>query len=178
MAKQGKKKKVDAGDIATNREARFRFELSDHVEAGMVLLGSEVKSMRDGGVQMKDAYASVEDGEVWLKNLHIAPYKHAGLENHEPERPRKLLLNRREIDRIIGKLAEKGFSLIPTRIYFKDSCARTRQGRRRQASDDQRARDETRNGPRRGRLQTGALRGETHRRRAEYDAGAFVTCRA
>lgn len=124
MAKKGSKKKVDAGDIATNREARFRFELTDKVEAGMVLRGTEVKSMREGGVQMKDAYASIEDGEVWLKNLHIAPYRHGGLENHEPERPRKLLLNRREIDRIVGKLAEKGFSLVPTRIYFKDSRAK------------------------------------------------------
>lgn len=124
MAKKGAKKKVDAGDIATNREARFRFELTDKVEAGMVLRGTEVKSMREGGVQMKDAYASIEDGEVWLKNLHIAPYRHGGLENHEPERPRKLLLNRREIDRIVGKLAEKGFSLVPTRIYFKDSRAK------------------------------------------------------
>ena len=123
MAKQGKKK-ADPGDIATNREARFRYELTDKVEAGMVLVGSEVKSMREGGVQMKDAYASIENGEVWLRNLHIAPYKHAGNENHEPERPRKLLLKRIEIDRIIGKLAEKGFSLVPTRIYFKDSRAK------------------------------------------------------
>jgi SsrA-binding protein len=122
MAK--KKKKVDPGDIATNREARFRFTLSDEVEAGIVLVGSEVKSMREGGVQMKDAYADIRDGEVWLRNLHIAPYKHAGLDNHEPERPRKLLLNRREIDRIVGKLNERGFSLVPTRIYFKDGRAK------------------------------------------------------
>lgn len=121
MAKS-KKKKVDAGDIASNREARFRFVLTDNVEAGMILQGSEVKSMREGGTQMKDAYASIEDGEVWLKNLHIAPYKHAGDNNHEPERPRKLLLNRREIDRLTGKLAEKGFSLVPTRIYFNDDA--------------------------------------------------------
>jgi SsrA-binding protein len=90
----------------------------------MVLRGSEVKSMREGGVQMKDAYASIENGEIWLKNLHIAPYKHAGNENHEPERPRKLMLHRTQIDRIIGKLSEKGFSLIPTRIYFKDGRAK------------------------------------------------------
>lgn len=123
MAKS-KKKKVDPGDIATNREARFRFQLSDEVEAGIVLVGSEVKSMREGGVQMKDAYAEVRNGEVWLRNLHIAPYKHAGLDNHEPERPRKLLLNRREIDRIVGKLNERGFSLVPTRIYFKNGRAK------------------------------------------------------
>lgn len=123
MAK-AKKKKVDPGDVATNREARFRYELSDQVEAGMMLTGSEVKSMREGGVQMKDAYASVENGEVWLRNLHIAPYKFAGNENHEPGRPRKLLLHRREIDRIVGKLAERGFSLIPTRIYFANGRAK------------------------------------------------------
>lgn len=117
MAK-GKKKKVDEGDLASNREARFRFQLSDPVEAGIVLLGSEVKSAREGGIQMKDAYADIRDGEVWLRNLHIAPYKFAGNENHEPERPRKLLLNRREIDRIVGQLNEKGFSLVPTRVYI------------------------------------------------------------
>lgn len=123
MAKKGKKK-VDPGDVATNREARFRFELTDKVEAGMVLRGTEVKSIRDGGVQMKDSYAEINNGEVWLKNLHIAPYKHGGLENHEPERPRKLLLNRREIDKLVGKLNERGFSLVPTRIYFKDGRAK------------------------------------------------------
>lgn len=123
MAKPGKKK-ADPGDVASNREARFRYHLSDQVEAGIVLLGSEVKSMREGGVQLKDAYASVENGEVWLRNMHIAPYKHAGLENHEPERPRKLLLNRSEIDKIIGKLAERGFSLIPTRVYFANGRAK------------------------------------------------------
>lgn len=123
MAKKGKKK-VEPGDVATNREARFRYDLSDHVEAGIALRGSEVKSMREGGVQMKDAYASVEHGEVWLRNMHVAPYKHAGNENHEPERPRKLLLHRREIDKIVGKLAEKGYSLIPTRVYFKDGRAK------------------------------------------------------
>jgi SsrA-binding protein len=116
MAKS--KKKVDAGDIASNREARFRYELTDRVEAGIVLTGSEVKSARDGGVQMKDAYAQIEHGEIWLRNLHIAPYRFAPVDAHDPERPRKLLLHRREIDRIVGKLAERGFSLIPTRIYL------------------------------------------------------------
>lgn len=122
MAKKGKKK-VDPGDVATNREARFRFHLSDEVEAGMMLLGTEIKSIRAGGVQMKDAYASVDNGEVWLHNLHIAPYKFAA-DNHPPERPRKLLLHRREIDRITGKLAEKGMTLVPTRIYFSNGRAK------------------------------------------------------
>lgn len=117
MAKSAKKK-ATSGDLATNRQARFRYELSDPVEAGIVLAGSEVKSVREGGVQLKDAYAQIQDGEVWLHNLHIAPYKFAGAEAHEPERPRKLLLHRREIDRIVGKLGERGLSLIPTRIYL------------------------------------------------------------
>ncbi len=115
---KGRKKKVDAGDVATNREARFRFELSDPVEAGIVLLGSEVKSIREGGVQMKDAYADIVAGEAWLRNLHIAPYRFAPVDSHDPERPRKLLLHRREIDRIVGQLNEKGWSLVPTRIYL------------------------------------------------------------
>jgi SsrA-binding protein len=123
MAKQGKKK-VDPGDVATNREARFRYELSDPVEAGLVLQGSEVKSLRAGGAQMKDAYATVENGEVWLRNLHIAPYRFAGVDAHDPERPRKLLLHRREIDRIVGRLAERGHSLVPTRIYFANGRAK------------------------------------------------------
>lgn len=123
MAK-AKKKKVDPGDVATNREARFRYELSDRVEAGIVLTGSEVKSMRDGGVQMKDAYADIKDGEVWLRNLHIAPYKFAPPDSHDPERPRKLLLHRREIDRLVGKLAERGYSLVPTRVYFSQGRAK------------------------------------------------------
>ena len=82
-----------------------------------MLQGSEVKSLRDGGVQLKDAYADVEDGEVWLRNMHIAPYEPAARENHDPERPRKLLLHRREIERLIGKTAEKGLTIVPTRLY-------------------------------------------------------------
>lgn len=123
MAKAGKKK-TEAGDVATNREAGFRFHLSDRVEAGISLLGSEVKSVRGGGVQLKDAYASIENGEVWLRNMHIAPYKHAANDDYNPERPRKLLLHRREIDKLVGKLAERGYSLIPTRVYFKDGRAK------------------------------------------------------
>ena len=89
----------------------------------MVLEGSEVKSLRDGGVQLKDAYAEVRDGEVWLQNVHIAPYDPAR-DNHDPERPRKLLLRRREIERLIGKTAEKGLTLVPTRMYFKGKHAK------------------------------------------------------
>jgi SsrA-binding protein len=122
MAKKGKRKAA-AGDVATNRQAAFRFNLLERVEAGIVLQGSEVKSLRNGSVQLKDAYAEVHDGEVWLRNMHIAPYSPAR-ENHDPDRPRKLLLHRREIERLIGKTAEKGLTIVPTRIYFKGSRAK------------------------------------------------------
>jgi SsrA-binding protein len=119
-----KKRKAAPGDVATNRQAGFRYELLERWEAGMELRGSEVKSLREGGVQLKDAYAEVRDGEVWLQNMHVAPYKPAAQDNHEPERPRKLLLHRREIERLIGKTAEKGLTLVPTRVYFKGARAK------------------------------------------------------
>ena len=123
MAKKGKRKAAP-GDVATNRQASFRYELLDKVEAGMVLKGTEVKALRDGGAQLKDAYAVVSDGEVWLHNLHIPPYKPAARENHQPERPRKLLLHRREIERLLGRIAEKGLTIVPTRIYFSNGRAK------------------------------------------------------
>jgi SsrA-binding protein len=118
MAKQGKKRKAASGDVATNRQASFRFDLLDKYEAGMVLRGTEVKALRDGGAQLKDAYATLTQGELWLHNLHIPPYKPAARENHTPERPRKLLLHRREIERMTGTMQEKGLTVVPTRIYF------------------------------------------------------------
>jgi SsrA-binding protein len=125
VAKQQKKQREPAsGDVATNRRARHRFEAVEKMEAGIVLLGSEVKSLRGGKAQMTDAYAVVEEGEVWLRKLHIPPYEPASRENHEPERPRKLLLHRAEIERLVGKTAEKGLTLIPLRIYFKGSRAK------------------------------------------------------
>ena len=93
-------------------------------EAGLVLQGSEVKSLRDGKAQLKDGYAALRDGEVWLYNVHIAQYPPATTENHEPERPRKLLMHKREIERLIGKTRERGLTLIPTRMYFKGSHAK------------------------------------------------------
>src|ERR1700704_1487816 len=123
MAKKGKRKAAP-GDVATNRQAGFRYDLLERIEAGMQLQGSEVKSVREGGVQLKDAYAEIRDGEVWLQNMHIAPYKPAAGDNHEPERVRKLLLHRREIERLIGKTAEKGLTLVPTRVYFKGARAK------------------------------------------------------
>jgi SsrA-binding protein len=108
-------------DIASNRSASYRYHLLDKWEAGLVLTGTEVKSLRDGKAQLKDGYASVVNGEVWLYNVHIPPYAPATRENHEPERPRKLLMHRREIERLIGKTKEKGLTLVPTRLYFSDS---------------------------------------------------------
>jgi SsrA-binding protein len=125
MTKKGKKKRKPAsGDVATNRRARHKFETIEKLEAGIVLLGTEVKALREGKAQMGDAYAVVDHGEVWLRNLHIPPYEPASRENHEPERPRKLLLHRGEIERLVGKTAEKGLTLIPTRVYFKGSRAK------------------------------------------------------
>jgi SsrA-binding protein len=123
MAKKGKRKAAP-GDIATNRQASYRYHLLEKWEAGLELQGTEVKSLREGAVQLKDAYASVRDGELWLQNMHIAPYAPAARENHEPERPRKLLMHRREIERLIGKTAEKGLTVVPTRIYFKGPNAK------------------------------------------------------
>jgi SsrA-binding protein len=123
MAKR-KKRKAAPGDVATNRQAGFRYHLLERFECGIVLQGSEVKSLRDGGVQLKDAYAEVRDGEVWLHNMHIAPYKPAAGQNHDPERPRKLLLHRREIERLAGKTAERGLTLVPTRVYFSGPRAK------------------------------------------------------
>jgi len=111
-------------DLATNRQARFKYHLLDRWEAGMVLQGSEVKSLRNGQVTLKDSFASVRDGEVWLHSMYIAPYGSAAGDQHEPERQRKLLLYRREIERLIGKSKETGLTLIPTRIYFSGSTAK------------------------------------------------------
>jgi SsrA-binding protein len=111
-------------DVAVNRQARHRYNLLDKWEAGMVLTGTEVKSLRGGNVQLKDGYATVRDGEVWLHNVHIPPYAPATRENHDPDRSRKLLLHRREIERLIGKTKERGLTLVPTRLYFKGPHAK------------------------------------------------------
>ncbi len=125
MAKRAKQKRLPAsGDVVTNRRARHKFEWVETMEAGIVLRGSEVKALRGGKAQMTDAYAVVDDGEVWLRKLHIPPYEYATVDAHDPERPRKLLLHRAEIERLIGKTAQKGLTLIPTRIYFKGSRAK------------------------------------------------------
>ncbi|HEY2438311.1 MAG TPA: SsrA-binding protein SmpB [Solirubrobacteraceae bacterium] len=125
MAK-GRKRKVGAGDVATNRQASFRYNLLDRFEAGIALVGTEVKSLREGNVQLKDAYAAVRDGEVWLMGMYIAPYGPASRENHDPERPRKLLLHRYEIDRLIGATRERGLTVVPTRVYFSGGGSRAK----------------------------------------------------
>lgn len=114
--------------IATNRKARHDYHIDDTIEAGLVLTGSEIKSVRAGQVNLRDSYATVRGDELWLVNTHIAPYKQASFANHEPRRDRKLLLHRREINRLIGKLQEKGLTLVPLRIYLKNSRAKVELG--------------------------------------------------
>ena len=106
--------------IADNRKARHDFHLFDAYEAGVVLLGTEVKAIREGRVNLKDSYGRVEHGEVFLYNLHISPYSHRGYATHEPLRRRKLLLNKIEIRKLIGKTVERGLTLVPVRMYFKN----------------------------------------------------------
>jgi SsrA-binding protein len=110
--------------IAVNRKARFDYELLETVEAGMVLVGTEVKSLRAGKANIKDAYAGIENGEIWLIGLHISPYEQGTTAAHEPERRRKLLLNAKERRRLVIKIQEKGLTLIPTKLYFKAGWAK------------------------------------------------------
>jgi SsrA-binding protein len=117
MAKRSRRKS-EPGDVATNRRASYRFNLLERYEAGIALTGTEVKSLREGKAQLKDSYAVVRDGEVWLIGVYIPPYGPAAQDNHEPERDRKLLLHRAEIERLTGKTQERGLTLVPTRIYF------------------------------------------------------------
>ena len=106
--------------IADNRRARYEYELLDRYEAGIVLTGTEVKSLRDGGASLQQAYADVRDGEAWLIGAHIAEYGQGNVANHEPDRDRKLLLHGKEIASLLGKVRERGLTLVPTRLYFKD----------------------------------------------------------
>lgn len=105
--------------IATNKKARHNYEIESEYEAGMVLVGTEVKAIREGRVSFQDAYADIKKGEVFLRQLHISPYSFAHNDNHEALRTRKLLLHNYEIKRLIGKIREKGYTLIPLQIYFK-----------------------------------------------------------
>jgi SsrA-binding protein len=121
---KGGKRRAASGDVASNRQASYRFNLLERFEAGIVLTGTEVKSLREQGGQLKDAYALIRENEAWLVGMYIAPYGPAARENHDPERPRKLLLHRAEIDRLIGRTRERGLTLVPTRVYFSGSRAK------------------------------------------------------
>jgi len=114
--------------ICRNRKAYFEYAIDALYEAGLVLKGTEVKSLRQGKASINDAYARFRDGEIYLYNAHISPYSHTGHEGHEPERPRKLLLHREEMKRLLGKLQERGYTLIPLRLYFKDAHAKVELG--------------------------------------------------
>src|SRR5919201_5414999 len=124
MGEKKKKESPKGGGAPTNRRARHKFQVLERMEAGIELRGSEVKSLRDGKASINEAYAVVDGGEVWLRGAHIPPYLPASDQNHDPDRPRKLLLHRREIERLIGKTAERGLTLIPLRIYFKGPRAK------------------------------------------------------
>ena len=110
--------------VATNRKAFHNYHIGDKIEAGIALTGSEIKSVRSGRVSLGDAYVRPERGELWLLNAHIARYEASSYQSHEPTRPRKLLLHRKEINNLASKVAEKGLTLVPTRLYIKDSIAK------------------------------------------------------
>ena len=121
-------KETNQKNIAVNRRARREYFIDESFEAGMVLLGSEVKSLRDGRANLADSYARVDKGQLFLVNTHISPYPAANMFNHEPTRPRKLLLHKREISRLMGKVKERGLTLIPLKLYFKDGRAKVELG--------------------------------------------------
>ncbi len=114
--------------VAKNRRARHEYEILDTIEAGIVLLGPEVKSLRQGKVSLADAYATVRRGELWLMNVHISPYEQAGRENPNPRRERKLLAHRAEISKLAGQVAERGLTLVPLSLYFQDGRAKVELG--------------------------------------------------
>ncbi|HEX9485406.1 MAG TPA: SsrA-binding protein SmpB [Gemmatimonadaceae bacterium] len=114
----------DIVPIAKNRRARYDYSILDTFEAGLVLTGSEVKSLRDGKANLSDAYGTVRDGEIYILNLHISPYERASYNNHEPTRTRKLLLHKREIERLIGAIERQGLTLVPLELYFKRGIAK------------------------------------------------------
>jgi SsrA-binding protein len=119
VSEQTEREKAQSS-IAENRKAFHDFHMLDTFEAGLVLLGTEVKAIREGRVNLRDSFARVEDGEVFIYNVHISPYSHRCYADHEPLRRRKLLLHRSEIRKLIGKTVEKGMTLVPTKLYFKD----------------------------------------------------------
>jgi SsrA-binding protein len=110
--------------LVSNRRARREYFIEETCEAGLVLKGSEIKSIRAGRANLQDSYVTIRDGEAWLINSHVSPYKQASIENHEPKRDRKLLLNRREISRLLGKVQAKGYTIVPLRLYLKNNRAK------------------------------------------------------
>jgi SsrA-binding protein len=142
MAKPSKGDKDDAEvNVCRNRRASFNYELLDRLECGVALVGTEVKSLRDGHANLEDAYAKVEDGEVWLHGCEIPEYPFGNRLNHKPKRPRKLLLHRREIAKFAATADVKGFTLVPTRLYFKNGRAKVELavGKGKQAHDKRHA---------------------------------------
>jgi SsrA-binding protein len=121
-------KAVEERIAINNRKARHEYEVLDSFEAGIVLRGSEVKSLRLGNANLQDSYAHVENAEVWLSGMHISPYEQANILNHDPLRERKLLLHKKEIRKLVGKTTEKGLTLIPLKVYFKNSRAKVEVG--------------------------------------------------
>lgn len=119
---------VNEATIAVNRRARFDYDIIERIEAGVVLTGSEIKSVREHRVQLQGSYARFKDGELWLQDVNIAPYANAGYERHDPRRDRKLLLHRRELARIRGLVGEKGLTMVPLRMYFKRGRAKVELG--------------------------------------------------
>jgi len=114
--------------VATNRKARHEYEILETYEAGIALTGTEIKSVREGRVNLQDGFVLIKDGEAWLMNVHIAPYSHGSLHNHDPRRPRKLLLHKWEINRLAGRVREKGWTIIPLRMYIKNGWAKVEIG--------------------------------------------------
>ncbi|CAN5216381.1 SsrA-binding protein SmpB [soil metagenome] len=110
--------------IVENRRARYEYHLLERVEAGLVLTGTEVKSLRDGRASLQQAYADVRDGEAWLLGAHISVYDQGNIANHDPDRDRKLLLHKKQLDSLAGKVAQRGLTVVPTKLYFKDGRAK------------------------------------------------------
>ncbi|GAB4280794.1 MAG: SsrA-binding protein SmpB [Coriobacteriia bacterium] len=121
MGRKGKRKEGDGRLIARNKKALHDYAIEETLEAGIVLAGTEVKSLRENGCSMRDSFATVRDGEVWLHNLHIAPYSHGNRANLDPDRTRKLLLHKRQIRYLVGKTRERGYTLVPLKMYFNEA---------------------------------------------------------
>jgi SsrA-binding protein len=119
---------IESRVLATNRKARHEYKIIDTEEAGIVLTGTEIKSLRAGQASLREGYVTVRNGELWLLNVHIAAYNQAGTHSHDPVRPRKLLLHRKQIDRLLSMLQEKGYTIVPLRLYLKGKVAKVEIG--------------------------------------------------